>query len=217
MTQDFDAKAPAPPAPGQPCGSIVLARHGRPDIDKSRRLDSQGYYRWWQSYDASGLDAGASPPAALVAEAARAHHIFASPLRRSYETAAAVAGHVKVIRDPVFTEAALPPPPFPSFIRMRPPLWDVFSRGLWWLGYSGGFESRAQAETRAFAAVERIDPLARNGDNVLVCAHGWFNRMMRPALVANGWNCVYDGRDDYWSFRRYQRAAGYTMQTPEPS
>ncbi|PHS25147.1 MAG: histidine phosphatase family protein [Robiginitomaculum sp.] len=187
-------------------GTIVLARHGRPDTDKSHWIDSKGYYNWWRGYDESGLDLRSPPPQNLLDEAMRAHRIFASDLRRAQETAAAVADDKPVTYDPVFTEAPLPPPPFPGFIRMRPPHWDVWSRSLWWLGYSGGFESRAHAETRAFAAVKRIDPIAREGENVLVCAHGWFNRMMRPALVANGWNCIYDGRDDYWSFRRYERA-----------
>ncbi len=207
MTQLSDKPVHAASSNLRKTGSIVLARHGRPDTDKSRRLTSNGYYNWWCGYDESGLVASSTPPQNLLDEAARAHHIFASNLLRSQETAAAVANGKPVLNDAVFTEAALPPPPFPAFIRMRPPMWDVWSRSLWWLGRSGGFESRAEAETRAFAAVEKIDPIARTGENVLVCAHGWFNRMMRPALVANGWNCVYDGRDDYWSFRRYECAA----------
>lgn len=206
MTQSLDANVHAASSKERRPGSIVLARHGRPDTDKSRHLTSGGYYDWWRGYDESGLDHRSKPPQNLLDEAKRAQHIFASDLRRSQETATAVANGAPVHHDAVFTEAPLPPPPFPSLIRMRPPMWDVWSRSLWWLGRSGGFESRAAAEVRAFAAVEKIDPIARAGENVLVCAHGWFNRMMRPALVANGWNCVYDGRDDYWSFRRYERA-----------
>ncbi len=197
-------------SPQQRPGTIVLARHGRPAIDKSKRLTSNGYYQWWQAYDRSGLDPASPPPQNLIDAAKTADVIFSSELRRAKETAAAVAGGKPVIENAVFSEAHLPPPPFPSLIRMRPPMWDVFSRTLWWLGYAGGFESRAAAETRAFAAAEVIVPRARAGENVLVCAHGWFNRMMRPALVANGWNCVYDGRDDYWSFRRY----AHQSQTP---
>ncbi len=204
MTKSSDTTEPVAPTAQGKCGTIVLARHGRPDTDKSQRLTANGYYNWWRGYDESGLDARSVPPQNLLQEADRADQIFASNLRRSQETAAAVVGDKIVRNDAVFTEAALPPPPFPAFIRMRPPAWDVWSRSLWWLGRSGGFESKADAETRAFAAVATIDPAARAGENVLVCAHGWFNRMMRPVLVANGWNCVYDGRDDYWSFRRYE-------------
>ena len=206
MTQSSDDTVHAASVIERRPGTIVLARHGRPDTDKSHRLASGGYYQWWRGYDESGLDLRSPPPQNLLDEAARADRIFASDLRRSQETAAAVANGKAVEYDAIFTEAALPPPPFPGFIRMRPPMWDVWSRSLWWLGRSGGFEGRYEAETRALAAAAKIDPIARNGENVLVCAHGWFNRMMRPALVANGWNCVYDGRDDYWSFRRYERS-----------
>jgi len=40
---------------------------------------------------------------------------------------------------------------------------------------------------------------------VALFAHGWFNRMLRPALQAQDWRCVVDGGDDYWSWRRYER------------
>lgn len=204
MTHPTTGNVHAQSTSSRKSGSIVLARHGRPLIDKSKRLDARGYYAWWQEYDASGLDDRSPAPQNLLDIASQADRFFASNLRRSQETAAAVTNGQKIEHDAVFTEAALPPPPFASFIRMRPPMWDVWSRSLWWLGHAGGFESKAEAETRAFAAVEKIDPLARSGENVLVCAHGWFNRMMRPVLLAKGWNCVYDGRDDYWSFRRYE-------------
>ena len=46
---------------------------------------------------------------------------------------------------------------------------------------------------------------ALRGQNVLLCAHGWFNRMMRPVLKAQGWREVEDQGDQYWSYRRYEK------------
>jgi hypothetical protein len=40
---------------------------------------------------------------------------------------------------------------------------------------------------------------------VLLCAHGWFNRMMRPVLRKQGWREIEDGGDAYWSYRRYEK------------
>ena len=29
--------------------------------------------------------------------------------------------------------------------------------------------------------------------------------MMRPVLLRQGWRCVEDGGDNYWSYRRYEK------------
>ena len=41
--------------------------------------------------------------------------------------------------------------------------------------------------------------------DVVLAAHGWFNRMLRPQLKKRGWANVHDGGDKYWSFRIYQK------------
>ena len=66
-------------------------------------------------------------------------------------------------------------------------------------------ETRRQAEVRAEAAVATLTAQALRGQNVLLCAHGWFNRMMRPVLKAQGWREVEDLGDKYWSYRRYEK------------
>jgi broad specificity phosphatase PhoE len=203
------AEAEAGQEPRQAGGvpAIVLARHGRPALDRRLTLGWRGYAAWWQAYDESGLAPGERPPQALLAVARDAHAVLASPLKRSLETAHAVAEGREVVADPVFVEAALPPPPIPG-LRLKPTHWGVVARVAWYYGYSGGQESRVEAEARAERAVDRIlEDLAGEPENervVLVCAHGWFNRMMRPVLQARGWRCVRDGRDGYWSFRRYE-------------
>ena len=186
---------------------IILARHGRPALDRSQPMGWRDYKTWWSAYDEGGLVEGEDPPEALLEAARSAEVVLASPLTRSLETARAVADGREIVTDPVFVEAPLPPPPIPG-LRLKPGQWGVFARIAWWFGYSGGMESRRAAEARAEEAVDRVDAAARPADGpprvVLVCAHGWFNRMMRPELLARGWRCVQDGRDHYWSFRRYE-------------
>ena len=46
--------------------------------------------------------------------------------------------------------------------------------------------------------------LARGRKVVVLCGHGWFNRMTRKILRRRGWQCVYDGGDSYWAWRRYE-------------
>lgn len=188
-------------APGQ----IIIARHGEPDADRRARVDWRGYERWWAAYDEAGLRPGQSAPDDLVAAAAEAQTLFSSTLPRAIETARACVGDRTVSQHDLFVEAPLPPPAMPGRFQAR--TWGVFARCSWWLGNARGGESRPQAELRAAAAAERLIAAAETG-TVALFAHGWFNRMLRPALKRQGWACVRDGGDWYWSWRRYEYRGG---------
>jgi broad specificity phosphatase PhoE len=184
-------------------GSIVIARHGQPHADRTVRIDHHGYREWWAGYDRAGLHPDETPPAALRREAAEAEIIFASTLPRAIHTAQLLANGREIITDPIFIEAPLPPPPV--WGKRRPGDWGAWARVAWWFGRHEGGESRGQAEIRAEAAVATLTAQALRGKNVLLCAHGWFNRMMRPVLRRQGWREVQNGGDGYWSFRRYEK------------
>lgn len=179
---------------------IVIARHGEPDADRRERMDWRGYERWWAGYDEAGLRAGQHPPPGLVEAAAAANLIYASTLPRAIETARASAPDREIRQDSLFVEAPLPPPQIPG--RFTAGTWGVFARCSWWLGHARGRESRSQSERRAEQAAEHLIEASRQG-SVALFAHGWFNRMLRPALVRRGWRCVRDGGDGYWSWRAY--------------
>lgn len=203
-----DRRQPAPAqdrATGEARPFIILARHGKPSPDRSVWIDRETYRIWWAGYDSAGLAPGEAPPVELLEAAACAPIVVCSTLRRAVETAEAVCNGKAVAQDPIFVEARLPPPPLPRLIRLRPGAWGVIARIAWWLGYSGGEESRRAAERRAQEAAGRMVALAERHGGAMLVAHGWFNRMMRPVLLAQGWRCVEDGGDDYWSFRRYER------------
>ena len=184
-------------APGQ----IVIARHGEPDADRYERMTWRGYERWWEAYDEAGLRPGQSAPPPLIAETSQAQSIFASTLPRAIETAEACAGGREIALDSQYVEAPLPPPQMPGRFQAR--TWGAFARCSWWLGHARGRESRPQAERRADAAAQALVDAARAGP-VSLFAHGWFNRMLRPALARRGWVCVRDGGDTYWAWRRYE-------------
>jgi broad specificity phosphatase PhoE len=184
-------------------GSIVIARHGQPHADRKVRLDREGYREWWRNYDLARLHPDECPPEALRRLARKSDIIFASTLPRAIHTAEMIADGRSIITDPVFIEAPLPPPGI--FGRRSPRAWGVWSRASWLLGGHEDGESREQAEIRAEAAVATLAARALRGENVVLCAHGWFNRMMRPVLRRQGWREVEDGGDRYWSYRRYEK------------
>ena len=184
-------------------GTIVIARHGQPHADRSVVIDRAGYREWWAGYDRAGLHPDERPPEKLVKLAERSDIIYASTLQRAIHTAQMVAGGREIITDPVFIEAPLPPPGV--WGKRRPGAWGVWARAAWLLGMHEEGESLRQAEVRAEAAVATLTAQALRGQNVLLCAHGWFNRMMRPVLRRQGWREVEDGGDSYWSYRRYEK------------
>jgi broad specificity phosphatase PhoE len=201
--QPLTARATQSEPRAEAAGTLVLVRHGRPALSRKERLDWRGYRTWWAAYGESGLTPGEHPPKRLVALAARADVFVASPLPRARETAVRLAGGREILIDDLFVEAPLPAPQIP-LVRLRPGLWNVLSRLFWLLGYSGAGESRKHAEARAVEAGARLEELARGKKLLVLCAHGWFNRMVRRVLRARGWRCVYDGGDSYWAWRRFE-------------
>lgn len=196
-SRPFMTKADSQTGPGP----IIIARHGEPDADRRAVMDWRGYVDWWAAYDRAGLKPGQVSPPSLVEQASLTDTLYSSTLPRAIETARATVGNRPIEHDALFVEAPLPPPSLPWKMQAR--TWGVFARCSWWLGFSRDGESRAQAEVRAAAAAEKLVQAAQSG-GVSLFAHGWFNRMLRPELQRQGWTCVRDGGDGYWSWRRYE-------------
>ena len=203
------AKHPTPHSPAVRPGSgwILLARHGEPALSRAIRLDARGYREWWARYEEGGILPDQTPPSGLLEMARNADVIFASTRRRALETADAVVQGKHFIRDPMFIEAPLPPPPLPRFVRLNPRSWGFISRVAWWFfRYSvPDEENRAQAEARARDVARRLMDSALAGQNVLVLAHGFFNTMVGLELKRAGWRKVEGRGYRYWSTRRFMR------------
>jgi len=191
----------------RPPGAIVLARHGEPALSRKVRFDAKTYGDWWARYEEGGLLPGQTPPDCLLEIAARSEVIVASTRLRSIETAQAVAGGRDFPRDPLFIEAPLPPPPWPSWIRLSPKKWGFFARFWWWFfDHHMGQETRKQAELRAEAAADALIALSQDGRDVLLVAHGFFNVMIGNALQARGLKKTLDQGFQYWCVKRFERA-----------
>jgi len=198
----------APVAPARRYGAIVLARHGQPDLSKKVMLSAPGYADWWARYETVGLKPGQAAPEALKLFAEGASVILCSTRPRSIETAEAVAGGRIVQVDPGLIEAPLPPPRWPSWLKLTPPIWGGIARVHWWfLDRYHGEEKRSEAQVRADAAADRLIALAAQGD-VLVVAHGFFNTMIGLSLQRDGWKLTSNEGYRYWSMRRFERRRG---------
>ena len=184
-------------------GPIIVSRHGRPALDRNAgpRLTWQEYRDWWDQYEAGSLAPQQEAPAILRAAVADADIVLSSTAPRAIETARLASGRDPET-DPVFCEAPLPPPRFRNR-KYLPKTWNVIARTAWLYGHSLDGESNRQARDRARDAAKQLHNASESG-KVYLAAHGWFNRMLRPAMARIGWVCVRDGGDNYWSYRIYE-------------
>jgi broad specificity phosphatase PhoE len=187
-------------------GAIILARHGEPAISRAVLLNAREYRRFWAEYEVLGLAPGQTPPAELVRSAAGAGAVMASTRLRSIESARAVVASRAFDSDQLFIEAPLPPPRWPSWLRMTPKVWGFLARFWWWyFNHHEGAETRAQAEARAELAADRLEAKAALGQDVVLLAHGFFNFMIGRALRRRGWRLADSQGYRYWSVRRFER------------
>ncbi|MEL6828992.1 MAG: histidine phosphatase family protein [Pseudomonadota bacterium] len=185
-------------------GPIIISRHGRPALDRSAgpKLDWRAYVEWWDAYEAGGLAEGQAPPPDLVKAVSNTDLVLSSVRKRAVQTALLATEGREPTQDALFNEAPLPPPRLPGQ-RYLPKTWNILARMAWLQGHSLDGESVSEARRRAIAAAECLDTYAQQG-SVYLAAHGWFNRMLRRPLRGQGWVCVRDGGDKYWSFRVYE-------------
>lgn len=189
-------------------GPIIISRHGKPALDRGQgpRLTWREYIDWWARYETGSLATGQIAPQALKQAVIDADFVLTSQRPRAQETAALAAPHHQATVSALFNEAPLPPPRL-SGMRCLPKTWNVLARTAWLTGHTLDGESVSQAKVRASQAADHLHEIAREG-KVYLAAHGWFNRMLRPALRAKGWREVHDGGDAYWSFRVFKHSAG---------
>jgi broad specificity phosphatase PhoE len=199
------AEVAAPSSVVRP-GAITLARHGEPALSRKVKLTAQEYRDFWARYEVGGLLPGQMAPPMLAGFVEKCGVIVASTRRRAIESAAVVGQGRIVVQEPLLIEAPLPPPNWPSWVRMSPKLWGFFSRFLWWFfNHHHGEENRAQAEARADEAAGKLVALAAQGQDVVVLAHGFFNLLIGRALVKRGWRMTLREGYKYWSTRRFER------------
>jgi broad specificity phosphatase PhoE len=199
------AEVTAPPTATRP-GAIVLTRHGEPALARNVKLSSGEYREFWAQYEVMGLLPGQSPPQALVAVVETCGVLVSSTRLRSIESAEKLAAGRAYTRESLLIEAPLPPPRWPSWIRMSPKLWGFFARVWWWyFTHHEGQETRADAEARADRAALMLAGLAEKGQDVVVTAHGFFNHLVGRALRRRGWRLTASEGYKYWSTRRFER------------
>ena len=184
---------------------ITLLRHGQPDISTDKALRAKELGAWIKAYNAANLIAEHKPPKKTIAAVHACSTIVCSDLNRSIESAN-MLGVTKIdVTDSLFRELELP---HGQFLSPKLPLkvWFVLFRVLWFLGYSNNSESFKYAKLRAVSAAKKLAEMAASHDSVVFIGHGFLNRFIARALLANGWCGPVDPGKNFWQFGVYNYA-----------
>jgi broad specificity phosphatase PhoE len=182
---------------------IVLARHGKPDLQRSPMLAPKEMQQWIEAYEASGILAQPLLPS-VTAIAVSAGHVLTSTCRRAIESARALGLVQPAAAEAVFREAGLFHFPW-RFPPLPPALWVVIFRLAWFLGFCGSAESLHQAKARARLAARHLVELAEEKGSVLLIGHGIMNQLIAKELLALGWRGPKRPSSGYWKSSTYIR------------
>jgi broad specificity phosphatase PhoE len=184
--------------------TIVLARHGKPVWDETTPIPGHGLGAWARGRDEAPIDRSYLPPAELVRIAQSSRLLATSPLRRSRESADAVAPGVVPRVDSLFREVFLPTA-IRSGLRLSPRLWSSLARAAWYGGWSPGVESFAAARRRSSLAASALLELAAIHGSVLLVGHGIMNGLIGHRLRRAGWGGPRFRTRRLWAFAEYQQ------------
>lgn len=170
----------------QPNRKIVLIRHGPAAIDRGGSLTCREFGDWITAYEAASIRSEEKPAAALVAEAALANFIVASPAPRCLASAHALGLKTPDLIDSAYRECEMP---FSNRggLKLSTASWSVVFRLLQLLGYSNNAESRGEIIERSKSCAARLADLVDRYGTVLLVGHGALNWLIHRRLTRLGW------------------------------
>lgn len=163
---------------------IALIRHGRPDINRDRKITPRELSTWLTDYRLANVTS--SPAGHAIEAATSSEWIVCSQLVRSIDSAKmlGVDPHVK---ESLFDEVGLPSLSS-TYPLMRAGTLSVIARCLWHVGLSTGCENRRKAKARAQLCALRLHELASRHNSVALVGHGMLNILIAQRLRRVGWS-----------------------------
>jgi len=136
---------------------ISLIRHGKSQLTENDKITCLDFKNWIDKYDYSGVFQESTYPSETTGKVANAKIVITSDLKRAVQSAKLLNPDVKIIPDPLFRETELPTRSMNILdIKLRPSIWAIIMRLLWFCGYSNDCESVSKAKLRAKKASQQL-------------------------------------------------------------
>lgn len=180
---------------------IILLRHGKPDIDKHKKISASDFSTWMKFYDKAGVSPLSSPGKDTI-EVAENCFVVCSDLPRSLDSAGKLDCSRIDISHSMFREFELPHLEW-RFPRLEAVTWSVILRFAWLSGYSNKVESFAEGRSRAHRCAERLIECAESEGRVLFVGHGALIWYLSKILEEKGWRGTRSFHKKYWAYNIY--------------
>jgi len=179
---------------------ISLIRHGKSQLIKNDKITGLEFNKWVEKYDYLGVIEESTYPSATLEKVATANIIITSDLKRAVESARLLNPVTKIISDPLFRETELPSNSSQSFnVKLKPSIWAIVLRILWFSGFSYECESLKQAKFRANKASQQLVEYANEYKSVVLVGHGFFNMLIAKELQKKGWKGTRKRDAKHWN------------------
>ncbi|MDV2686805.1 histidine phosphatase family protein [Alkalihalophilus lindianensis] len=183
---------------------ISLIRHGRSQLTENNRITCLQFKHWVEKYDNHGVVEEMTLPSDIIEKVVNAKMVVTSDLKRAIHSANLLSPELEIISDPLFRETELPIIPFEFWnVELRPSIWAVILRLVWFCGYSNECESLTIAKLRAKKASRQLIDYADKHKSVVLVGHGFFNMLIAKELQKNGWAGKRKAGARHWNCTTY--------------
>lgn len=184
---------------------ITLIRHGRSTHIDHKRMDCFEFRDWVEKYNSNGIFEEETYPSGTIEKIQSVPFVVTSDLKRSIESAKLLNPNGKIKADPLFREIELPSPSTNLMgLKLKPNIWAVILRLLWFTGYSDGCESYRNAKQRANKAAIILISHAREYQSAFLVGHGFFNLLIAKELQRMGWEGKKKTGSKHWEGTTYK-------------
>ncbi|NYE07591.1 broad specificity phosphatase PhoE [Bacillus niacini] len=179
---------------------ISLIRHGKSQLTENDKITGLEFKKWVEKYDYLGVFEESTYPSETLEKVSTAKIIITSELKRAVESARLLNPVTKIISDPLFRETELPFNSSQLFnVKLKPSIWAIVLRILWFSGYSNECESLNQAKFRANKASQLLIDYANEYKSVVLVGHGFFNMLIAKELQKKGWKGTRKRDAKHWN------------------
>ncbi|MFA9557609.1 histidine phosphatase family protein [Evansella sp. AB-rgal1] len=183
---------------------ISLIRHGKSQLTDNDRITCLEFREWVEKYNSNGVFKESTFPSETLERITTAKIVITSDLKRSVESAKILNPKGKTIPDPLFREIEIPTRSTKLFnVKLRPSIWGVLLRLLWFTGYSNECESLSDAKLRANKASQQLINFADKYKSVVLVGHGFFNMLIAKELQKKGWKGKRKTGTKHWNCTTY--------------
>ena len=192
---------------------VSLIRHGKSEFTENKRITCSDFANWVDKYNQRGIFNEKYYPDDTLKNIETANIILTSDLVRSIESAKLLSPKVKTISYRLFRETELPYPFKFWGLRLKPNVWAVVLRCLWFCGVTKNCESLKEAKKRADRAAELLVACAQEYNSVALVGHGFFNLLIAKSLQNKGWRGKRRTSTKHWFSTTYSFNESVTEST----